>query len=142
VSGLIPIHCYAATERPMNDAGELRAHQGGPRSRSVAVIAASLLLIAGATGFQVRGQIYQVRGQVLHVLGTDRPIQESAPHAIGNTWACPSGLLTAYQSGRVYYPSYHSAPLETKPSRCYRTQGQAKVCRLQARPSAARRCPS
>jgi hypothetical protein len=90
------------------------------RARPVAIIAVSLLLIAGATGFQVRGQI-------LHLLGADRP-DLGAPQAIGNTWACPSGWLKAYQSGMVYYPSYHPAPptLGVKPSRCYRTASEAR----------------
>jgi hypothetical protein len=90
------------------------------RSRPVAVIAVSLLLIAGATGFQVRGQ-------VLHLLGADRP-DPGAPQAIGNTWACPPGWLKAYQSGMVYYPSYHPTPPSPgmKPTRCYETASAAK----------------
>lgn len=91
------------------------------RTRAFAVIAVSLLLIAGATGFQLRGQL-------LHLLGADRPVPGSAPMAIGNTWACPSGWLKTYKSGMVYYPSYHPAPppLGSKPTRCYRTDGDAK----------------
>ena len=91
------------------------------RSRAVAVIAASLLLIAGATGFQLRGQL-------LHLLGADRPSPGSAPDAIGNTWACPSGWFKAYQSGMIYYPTYHPSPppLGMKPARCYRTPAEAK----------------
>lgn len=91
------------------------------RSRAIAVIAVSLVLIAGAAGFQLRGQI-------LHLLGADRPIPGTAPNAIGNTWACPSGWLKTYQSGMVYYPPYHPAPppLEIKPVRCYRTEGEAR----------------
>jgi len=90
------------------------------RARQVAVIAVSLLLIAGATGFQVRGQI-------LHQLGADRPIP-GAPQAVGNGWQCPSGWLKAYQSGMVAYPSYHPAPppLGVKPTRCYRTASEAR----------------
>ena len=91
------------------------------RPRAVAIIAVSLLLIGGATGFQVRGQL-------LHLLGVDRPIPGAAPRAIGNTWACPSGWLKTYKSGMVYYPSYHPAPLPlgSKPTRCYRSGGEAK----------------
>jgi len=91
------------------------------RARPVAVIAVSLLLIAGATGFQARGQI-------LHLLGGDRPIPGSAPVALGNTWACPSGGLRAYRSGMVYYPWYYPAavPVGIKPTRCYRTARDAE----------------
>jgi hypothetical protein len=93
------------------------------RARPVAVIAVSLLLIAGATGFQARGQI-------LHLLGADRPITESAPHAVGSTlWACPDVVwIKAYQSIMVYYPPYHPAPppLAVRPTRCYRTASEAR----------------
>jgi hypothetical protein len=84
-------------------------------------MAVSFLLIAGATGFQLRGQI-------LHLLGADLPVPGSTPVAIGNTWTCPSGWLKTYQSGMVYYPSYHPAqpPLGTRPTRCYRTEGEAR----------------
>jgi hypothetical protein len=89
-------------------------------ARPVAVIAVSLLLIAGATGFQLRGQI-------VHLLGVDRPVPGSAPQAIGNKWDCSSGWIKAYQSGMVFYPSYHPAPppLGVKPSRCYRNASEA-----------------
>src|ERR1700682_6487343 len=92
------------------------------RQRSVVVIAVSLLLIAGATGFQMRSQI-------LHLLGADRPIPGSAPQAIGNKWDCSSGWIKAYQSGMVYYPSYHPAPrpLGVKPTRCYLNASEANT---------------
>src|SRR6202165_4473675 len=98
------------------------------RSRSVAVMVLSLVLIGGAVGFQLRGQ-------VLHLLGADRPIPGSAPHAIGTGWACPPVWIKAYQSG-IYYPSYHPAPptLQMKPTRCYRTEGEAKSAGYQLAP--------
>jgi hypothetical protein len=99
------------------------------RSRSVAVMVLSLLVIAGATSFEVRGQI-------LHLFGADRPIPGSAPHAIGNTWACPPVWNKAYQS-RYFYPSYHPAPpsLQTKPTRCYRTDAEARAAGYKLAPA-------
>jgi hypothetical protein len=91
------------------------------RKRPVVIIALSLLLIAGGTGFQLRGQ-------VLHQLDVVGVIPGSAPFAIGSLWSCPSGSLKAYQPSMFYYPSYHPAPppLATKPARCYRTDGEAR----------------
>jgi hypothetical protein len=91
------------------------------RQRPVVVIAVSLLLIAGATGFQLRGQI-------LHLLVADRPISGSPPLAIGHSWDCSGGWLKTYQPSMLYYPSYHPASpnLDTMPSRCYRTEAEAK----------------
>jgi hypothetical protein len=109
----------------------MQTRAGTMRARPVAIIAVSLLLIAGATGFQVRRQ-------VLHLLGADRPISGSAPHAIGNKWACPDVWIKAYSSG-LYYPSYHPAPppLQTMPTRCYRTQGDARVAGYKIAPPPA-----
>ena len=91
------------------------------RQRPIVIIAVSLLLIAGATGFQLRGQI-------LHLLDVNGAIPGSAPLPSGSLWSCPSGWLNAYQSSMLFYPSNHPAspPLATKPTRCYRTDGEAK----------------
>jgi hypothetical protein len=92
------------------------------RKRPLVVIALSLLLIAGGTGFQLRGQI-------LHQLDVVGLIPGSAPFAIGSLWSCPSGSLRAYRSSMLYYQSYHPdlPPPATKPARCYRTDGEAKA---------------
>jgi hypothetical protein len=91
------------------------------RHRPVVIIVVSLLLIAVATGFQLRGQI-------LHLLDVNGAIPGSAPLASGSLWSCPSGWLNAYQSSMLFYPSNHPAspPLATKPTRCYRTDAEAK----------------
>jgi hypothetical protein len=91
------------------------------RQRPVVIIAVSLLQIAGATGFQLRGQI-------VHLLDVNGAIPGSAPLASGSLWSCPLGWLNAYQPSMLFYPPNHPAspPLASKPTRCYRTDGEAK----------------
>jgi hypothetical protein len=101
----------------VDSAGSVRSPRT-MRQRPVVIIALSLLLIAGATVFQLRGQIHHVPG----------PISGSEPLSGVSTWNCLSGWLSAYQSSKLYYPTNHPAlpPTVTKPTRCYRTEAEAK----------------
>ena len=93
------------------------------RSRAIAIITVSVLLITAAAG-------YQLRAGILHLLGADRPAPGQPPLQFGRAWDCPSGLsFKAYLPDGVYYPAYHPSPpaYEVRPQRCFHTSLEAKA---------------
>jgi hypothetical protein len=100
------------------------------RSRAVAVITVSLLVIAAATA-------YQLRAGIIHLVGADRPAPGLEPFAIGHAWDCPPGwTVKAYAGEGLYYPAYHPAqrPFEVKPARCFRTEAEARLAGFRLAP--------
>jgi hypothetical protein len=92
------------------------------RVRSLAVIAASILLIGAAA-------VMYLKGGIPHLLGLDRPPPGESPIAIGTAWDCPSGYaVKAYATGGlIYYPATYPKPpaYEDRPVRCFRTNAEA-----------------
>jgi hypothetical protein len=93
------------------------------RTRAIAVISVSLLLISAAAG-------YQLRAGILHLLGADRPAPGQAPLRLARGWECPTGwTFKAYLPEGLYYPAYHPEPpsAAVKPQRCFRTSVEAQT---------------
>jgi hypothetical protein len=100
------------------------------RSRAVAVIAVSLLVIAAAT-------TYQLRAGILHLVGADRPALGMAPFQLGNAWPCPGPWpVKAYRPEGLYYPPYYPTPPHSvvKPARCFRTEADARTAGFRLAP--------
>lgn len=100
------------------------------RSRAVAVIALSLLVIAAAT-------TYQLRAGIFHLIGVDRPALGMAPFQVGKAWPCPGPWpVKAYRPEGLYYPPYYPTPPHSvvKPARCFRTEADARMAGFRLAP--------
>lgn len=83
------------------------------------VISLSLLVITGATAYQLR-----------NLIGHAPPIRSGpgqAPYAIGLVWDCPPGWPVKAYRGGVYYPTYHPAApsYDVRPDRCFQSIDEA-----------------
>jgi hypothetical protein len=100
------------------------------RSRAIAVITLSLLLISAAAG-------YQLRAGILHLLGSARAAPGQEPLQIGRAWDCPASWpFKAYLPSAFYYPAYHPSPppFEVRPKRCYHSSLEAKAAGFRLAP--------